>query len=52
MPGQSGNKRTTIQNLRVAKILEDENAIAVTGSVPGSKGGLVMLRTAVKKQQT
>jgi large subunit ribosomal protein L3 len=52
MPGQSGNKRTTIQNLRVAKILEDDNAIAVTGSVPGSKGGLVMLRTAVKKQQT
>lgn len=41
MAGRSGNKRTKIQNLSVAKILTDSNMLLVTGSVPGSKGGYV-----------
>ncbi len=41
MAGRSGNKRTKIKNLSVAKTLPDSNIILVTGSVPGPKGGYV-----------
>lgn len=49
MPGQYGNAITTIQNLQVVQVLEEDNAILVKGSVPGPNGGVVVLRTAVKK---
>jgi len=49
MPGQSGNERVTIQNLRVVRVLPDEGALAIKGGIPGPKGGLVMVRTAAKK---
>jgi large subunit ribosomal protein L3 len=39
MAGRSGNQRTKIKNLSVAKILSESNLMLVTGSVPGSKGG-------------
>lgn len=39
MAGRSGNARTKIVNLSVAKILSESNMILVTGSVPGAKGG-------------
>jgi len=41
MAGRSGNARTKITNLSIAKILSDSNMILVTGSVPGPKGGYV-----------
>jgi large subunit ribosomal protein L3 len=43
MAGQMGNKRATVQNLQVVKILADKNIIAVKGSVPGAKGSIVVL---------
>lgn len=49
MAGQYGNTRVTIQNLKVIDVLEEDGAILVKGAVPGANGGLVMLRTAVKK---
>ena len=48
MAGQYGNVRVTTQNLKVVKLLEDENLILVEGSVPGSKNGIVTLSDAVK----
>lgn len=39
MAGRSGNARTKITNLSIAKILSESNMILVTGSVPGPKGG-------------
>lgn len=39
MAGRSGNARTKITNLSIAKILSDSNMILVTGSVPGPNGG-------------
>ncbi len=51
MPGQHGNVRVTVQNLRVAGILAEDNAILVRGAVPGPNGGIVMVRSAVKKLQ-
>lgn len=41
MAGRSGNERTKIKNLTVAKIFEESNLIMVTGSIPGPKGRMV-----------
>ncbi|HYW35084.1 MAG TPA: 50S ribosomal protein L3 [Balneolaceae bacterium] len=41
MAGRSGNQRTTIQNLTVARIFEESNILMVTGSVPGPNGRMV-----------
>ncbi len=48
MAGQYGNVRTTTQNLKVVKLLEDDDLILIQGSVPGSKNGVVLLRDAIK----
>lgn len=48
-PGQMGNQRVTIQNLRVALVDAERNLLAVKGAVPGPKGGLVFVREAIKK---
>ncbi|HEX6982824.1 MAG TPA: 50S ribosomal protein L3 [Balneolaceae bacterium] len=41
MAGRSGNSRTKIKNLTVAKIFADSNLMMVTGSVPGPNGRIV-----------
>ncbi|MFC1553223.1 50S ribosomal protein L3 [candidate division KSB1 bacterium] len=41
MPGQMGNKKTTIRNLEVIDIDIDKNQILVKGSVPGSRNSIV-----------
>jgi large subunit ribosomal protein L3 len=41
MAGQSGNQRTTVENLTVARIFEQSNLMMVTGSIPGPKGRMV-----------
>jgi large subunit ribosomal protein L3 len=43
MAGQMGNKRVTVQNLQVIKILPDANLLLVKGAVPGSKGSIVLI---------
>ncbi len=48
MAGQMGNARVTTQNLRVVKVDADRNLLMVKGAVPGSKGGDVIVRPAVK----
>ena len=50
-PGQMGNHRVTIQNLKVALVDAERNLLAVRGSVPGPRGSLVFVREAVKKSQ-
>lgn len=49
MPGQMGNKRVTIQNLRVIGTDPEQNLIFIQGAVPGANRGLVLIRKAVKK---
>ena len=48
MAGQYGNEQVTILNLEVAKIDAEKNIIAVKGAVPGTRGGIVFIRNAVK----
>lgn len=48
MPGRMGNQRVTSSNLKVALLDVERNLIGVSGSVPGSKGGLVVIKEARK----
>jgi large subunit ribosomal protein L3 len=48
LPGHMGAKRVTVQNLTVVKVDNENNLIAVKGAVPGPKGGLVRITSAVK----
>jgi large subunit ribosomal protein L3 len=49
MPGQYGNEQVTVLNLTVVRVLEEENALAIKGGIPGPKGGRVLIKTAAKK---
>lgn len=44
MPGHMGTDRVTVKNLKVIKILPEKNLMAVSGAVPGPKGGLIEVR--------
>ena len=44
MPGHMGNKRVTIRNLKVIKIDEAKNLLYVKGAVPGTRGGMVIIK--------
>ena len=43
MAGQMGNKRVTIENLQILKVLKDKNLLVVKGSIPGAKGSTVII---------
>ena len=49
MAGHMGAARVTTQNLQVVKTDTDRGLIMVKGAVPGSKGGWVTVKDAVKK---
>ncbi len=49
MAGHMGATRVTTQNLEVVKTDPDRGLIMIKGAVPGSKGGWVYLKDAVKK---
>ena len=48
MAGQYGNEQVTTLNLSVVKIDAEKNLIAIKGAVPGVRGGIVFIRSAVK----
>lgn len=49
MAGHMGAARVTTQNLQVMKTDADRGLIMIKGAVPGSKGGWVTIKDAVKK---
>ena len=49
MAGQMGAGQVTIQNLEIVGADDDTGLLLVKGSVPGSKGGWVLIQDAVKK---
>ena len=49
-PGRTGRDTVTVQNLVLVKTIADRNLMLVKGAVPGVKGGLLKIRTAVKGQ--
>ena len=51
MAGRLGNKRVTVQNLKVLSIDLDNNLLVLKGAVPGHKGSLIRVVDSVKKNQ-
>ena len=43
MPGQMGNKLTTIKKLKVIQLSSEENILIIKGSVPGKPGNLLSI---------
>ena len=48
MAGRMGGEKVTTQNLTVVSADAERNLLLVKGAVPGPKGGLVLIRNAVK----
>ena len=48
LPGHWGNENVTIQNLEIAKVDTDRNLILIKGAIPGAKGSVVTICSAVK----
>jgi large subunit ribosomal protein L3 len=48
MAGHMGNVRRTMQSLTVVRVDAERNLLLVKGAVPGSRGGDVIIRAAVK----
>jgi large subunit ribosomal protein L3 len=44
-PGQMGNKRVTQRGLTIVQIDPERNLLVVRGAVPGSRNGIVEVRT-------
>jgi large subunit ribosomal protein L3 len=51
MAGRMGTDTVTTQNLSVHAVDAEKGLILLKGAVPGPKGGLVVLRSAAKKQE-
>lgn len=49
MFGQYGNEKVTVLNSEVVKIDKENNLLAIKGGVPGARGGLLIIREAIKK---
>jgi large subunit ribosomal protein L3 len=43
MAGRTGNRRVKVQNLRVLKLMPEQNLIVVSGSIPGAINSYVTL---------
>src|SRR5690349_18915384 len=48
MAGQLGNEKATVLNLKIVEILADDNAVLVSGAVPGPDGALVVVSHAAR----
>ena len=48
LPGHMGSVTVTIQNLDIVAVDMDKNVILVKGSVPGAKGAILKIKSAVK----
>ena len=49
MPGQHGNRTTSVLNQRIARLVPDQSLILVRGGAPGARNGLVLVRGAIKR---
>jgi len=43
MAGRMGGNRVTVQNLKVLRVLPEQNLLVVSGSVPGAKNSFVII---------
>ncbi len=50
MPGRMGGDRVTVQNLPLVRVDKEKKIVLVKGAVPGTRNSMVVLRSAVKKE--
>ncbi len=48
LPGHTGARKTTVQNLEIVRVDVDKNVLLIKGAVPGARGGLVTIKQSVK----
>lgn len=48
MPGQMGNEKVTVQNLKIAAVEVENNIVLIKGAIPGAKNGFVSIKASVK----
>ena len=48
LPGHMGSVTVTVQNLDVVRVDMDKNVLLIKGSVPGAKGAILKIKSAVK----
>ena len=46
LPGHMGTDRVLVKNLKVVQVEKDSNLLVLKGSVPGAKGGYVLIKKA------
>ena len=49
MAGHLGSDTRTVQNLRIVRVVAEDNLIFVSGAIPGPNGGTVLVKKAKKK---
>jgi large subunit ribosomal protein L3 len=52
LPGRMGGDRRTVLNLRVVRVMPEQNLVLIRGAVPGANGTLVTVRKSVKTTKT
>jgi large subunit ribosomal protein L3 len=48
MAGQMGNEKVTTLNLEVVSADAERSLLLIKGAVPGPRGGVVLIRDAIK----
>jgi large subunit ribosomal protein L3 len=51
MAGHMGSERVTIKNLEVVVVDAEKNMLAVRGSVPGAKGGILLIKHSARSHR-
>ncbi len=49
LPGHMGAEKVTVQNLQVVRVDAERNLLLIKGAIPGAKGGMVVVKSTVKK---
>jgi len=50
MAGQMGNEKATVLNLKIIDVLTEDNAVLISGAVPGSDGAIVIVHHAARSK--
>lgn len=50
LPGHMGQRRRTVQSLKVVDVLQEDELILVKGAIPGANGDYVVIRDAIKRR--
>ena len=48
LPGRMGGVRRTVLNVRIVRVMPEQNLVLLGGAVPGANGSLVLIRKSVK----